>query len=90
MIKLLTDIQVKILRLLLRHITMSRYELVKESKIPRTTLYDNLEILLNMNYINRMKVKRKGVGRPRILWFIERNMLSVIKEKGFFDNKYIN
>jgi len=91
-IKLINEIQSKILKLLLKNTTMTRYELEKESKIPRTTLYDNLEKLLNMNYVNRTKRKRKSVGRPSIIWYIEWNKLNIIKEKGFFsnNNKFIN
>ena len=88
---MITDIQAKILKLLLKYRFLNRYELVIKSNIPRSTLYDNLEKLLNMNYINRIKQKRKSVGRPSIVWFIKNNMLDIIKQKGFFDNsKFIN
>lgn len=90
MIKTLNQTQAKILKMLLKN-PMTRYELVNKSKIPRTTLYNNLEKLLEMNYINRVKEKRIAVGRPRVFWYIERNMLNIIKEKDFFLNsKFIN
>ena len=90
MIKM-NQIKMRILKVLLKDSMLTRYELTDKLKIPRSTLYDNLQNLLEKNFINRIKVHSKRVGRPRVKWYINKEMIKIIKEKGFFsDNKFIN
>jgi predicted transcriptional regulator len=55
--------------LLQNNIWYSRPELVEELKLPRTTIYDNLEKLLINNLIKKSK-RKNPIGRPTTIWNI--------------------
>lgn len=61
------ELRLKILREL-KYRPRTRTELVYILSTPRTTIYDNLEVLLKANLIKRVKVLTGKKGRPSIKW----------------------
>ena len=56
---------------ILKQDSMTRKDLVKELKTPRTTIYDNLNILEKKNIVQKSTRNTGQVGRPKILWSLK-------------------
>jgi predicted ArsR family transcriptional regulator len=49
---------------------MTRMELVKAVKKPRTTVYDNLMRLVTQGYIMKKPHYRNTLGRPKVYYYL--------------------
>jgi len=82
----MTPIQVRIFNELSSGRSITRKELVKTLKTPRTTIYDNLTKLQNQKLVQKYSVKRKANdrpiwGRPTIYWFIPKGVLNKVRSE---------
>lgn len=68
-IKKRNELRLQIIRQL-KNKPRTRTELVKILNKPRTTIYDNLEALLNSKIIKKERILKETRGRPEILWSI--------------------
>lgn len=48
--------------------SMTRKEMVRELKIPRTTIYDNLNVLEKIKIVKKSTKNTGQIGRPEIYW----------------------
>lgn len=66
----MTNIRKAIIITLINNGEMTRPELRKKIPIPRTTMFDNLRMLEDNNYV-KYEVKSKGDrGRPKSYWSV--------------------
>lgn len=70
MIKLKDEIDIKILQTLIKNPTqkLTRSELCRLTKLPRTTIYDRLCILISKTLVIENKNKNRKVGRAKIYY----------------------
>lgn len=66
----LNKIQIKILIVLSKGKSLTRNQLIESIKVSRTTIYDNLEKLLNVNLIRKFSKRIGNIGRPLVYWYI--------------------
>jgi Fe2+ or Zn2+ uptake regulation protein len=66
--KFLTTIQHNIVKILEEHGSLSRRDLVRISKAPRTTIYDNLVKLQKLGKIQKFSRSNGERGRPLVFW----------------------
>lgn len=57
-----------LLNLLAEHGPLTRNELVKLTKLPRSTLYDNLVKLIDRGLVKKESLPRKTRGRPKVVF----------------------
>jgi len=63
-----TDIDDLLLDILEQHGSLTRGEIVELTKIPRSTLYDNLTRLIKERRIIKESVPRSTRGRPKVVF----------------------
>lgn len=56
----------RLVKVLSKHGALTRDELVKSLKVPRTTIYDNLVKLIKQNKVAVEQEEANGIGRPRV------------------------
>ena len=66
-----SDVKNLLLELLRNNGPMTRKELMDLTKLPWTTLFDNLEKLLRKNAIIKYPNHSRKRGRPKIMWGVE-------------------
>lgn len=66
----LSSLQYQIIRILETKGPMTRNEIVKELKSPRTTIYDNLARLQRLNILQKFNRNNGMIGRPVVYWQI--------------------
>ena len=82
----INEIQNKILKELVKGIALTRDEIVKRVRIPRTTLFDNLSKLREKKYVFNYKNYTHLKGRPKVYWYIPVRILKIINNKNFYNN----
>lgn len=65
-----TPIQVELISTLEKNYAMTRTDLVKNLEKPRTTIYDNLVSLINMNIVKKYSRPTRSRGRPLVFFKI--------------------
>lgn len=78
----LTPIQQHIFEELSHGKSLTRHDLVKKLKRPRTTIYDNLLKLQDEKFVEKFSRNNGKRGRPVVLWRMPQHILKKNQDEG--------
>lgn len=70
-IELQSSLQETLINTLSEHGPMTRDQLVEMIETPRTTVYDNLDVLMSRNTVTKFSRQVNARGRPVVFWKIK-------------------
>ncbi|TFF98847.1 MAG: hypothetical protein EU547_00100 [Promethearchaeota archaeon] len=66
--EIFTPLQLNLIKTLKEHGALTRRELVRQLKTPRTTIYDNLVKLKKKQLVKKFSRNNNKQGRPKVYW----------------------
>jgi predicted transcriptional regulator len=66
--EMFTPLQINLIKTLEKNGALTRRELVKQLKRPRTTIYDNLVKLKKKELVKKYSRNNNKQGRPKVYW----------------------